>query len=122
MNTGAAILTTGQFLLANLQGRVKWEALRIPPPSSILNSGTFLFLFEKNKKAKVFCLVPDFCSIKNQNFMFCFLYSHFRVIGVENIRILDASIQPKIVNTNLIASTLMIAEKGVEDVLMDNKY
>lgn len=37
-----------------------------------------------------------------------------QVIGVKNLRIIDSSIMPEIVNANLNAPTIMLAEKGAD--------
>jgi len=43
--------------------------------------------------------------------------SKLRVIGVEGLRVIDASVMPQITNSNVQAPTLVIAKKGAEDVL-----
>lgn len=43
--------------------------------------------------------------------------TRLRVKGVQNLRVIDASVQPVIVTTNTQASALMIGEKGVDIVL-----
>lgn len=44
---------------------------------------------------------------------------HLRVRGVNNLRVIDASIMPKIVNANTNAATMMIAERGVDFIRQD---
>jgi len=43
--------------------------------------------------------------------------SNFQVLGSQNLRVIDASIQPTIVVGGTQASTLMIAEKGASTIL-----
>ncbi len=37
--------------------------------------------------------------------------------GVENLRVIDASVMPKVLSANTNATTMMIAEKGAEFIL-----
>ena len=43
-----------------------------------------------------------------------------RVRGVQNLRVIDASIMPEITSANINAPTLMIAEKGSDMILRAN--
>jgi choline dehydrogenase-like flavoprotein len=44
-----------------------------------------------------------------------------RVLGVENLRVIDASVMPRITSGNTNSPTLMIAEKGAAMILQDAK-
>ena len=49
-----------------------------------------------------------------------------KVIGIQNLRVIDSSIMPKIVGSNTNAATVMIGEKGadmiIKDYSMQNTY
>ena len=41
---------------------------------------------------------------------------NLRVHGIQNLRVIDASVMPDIVSANLNATTIMIAEKAYEQI------
>ncbi len=42
---------------------------------------------------------------------------NLKVKGIQNLRVIDASVMPEIPSANLNAPTLMIAEKGADAIL-----
>ena len=42
---------------------------------------------------------------------------NLKVKGIQNLRVIDASVMPEIPSANLNAPTLMIAEKGADSIL-----
>lgn len=48
------------------------------------------------------------------------LDSHLRVRGVNSLRVIDASIMPKLNNANTNAAVMMIGEKGAALVIQDS--
>jgi len=47
--------------------------------------------------------------------------SELRVHGLNGLRVIDASVMPKVPSSNTCASTLMIAEKGADMILQSNR-
>jgi len=48
--------------------------------------------------------------------------SHLRVIGLDGLRVIDASVMPTITSGNTNTPTIMIAEKGARSVLSDARH
>jgi choline dehydrogenase len=45
-----------------------------------------------------------------------------KVYGVKGLRVIDASVMPKVPRSNTMAPVVMVAEKGADMILEDNKY
>ncbi|ODM89866.1 Glucose dehydrogenase [FAD, quinone] [Orchesella cincta] len=52
-------------------------------------------------------------------FIFSLLFGHVRVIGIDGLRVIDASVIPREPNANTQAATIMIAEKGSDLIIAD---
>jgi len=61
------------------------------------------------------------CSCKMGYDKMAVVNPRLQVHGITNLRVIDASIMPFIVNCNLYATCLMIGEKGSDMILQDNK-
>ena len=42
-----------------------------------------------------------------------------KVLGIDNLRVIDASIMPRVVGGNTNAATVMIGEKGADMIIKD---
>merc|ERR1712080_682326 len=47
--------------------------------------------------------------------------SNLKVIGLHHLRVIDASVMPKIVGGNTNAATVMIGEKGADMIIKDHQ-
>ena len=57
------------------------------------------------------------CKMGSENDPMAVVDSKTRVIGVENLRVVDSSIMPSIVSGNLNGPTIMVAEKAADIIL-----
>ncbi|MGY8862790.1 MAG: GMC oxidoreductase, partial [Pseudomonadales bacterium] len=57
------------------------------------------------------------CKMGNENDPMAVVDSNLRVLGVEKLRVIDASVIPSIPSANINATTIMIAEKASDMVL-----
>ena len=57
------------------------------------------------------------CKMGPSNDTMAVVDSSLRVLGVQNLRVIDASVMPKIVGGNTNAATVMIGEKGADMII-----
>ena len=59
------------------------------------------------------------CKMGSSNDPMAVVDPELRVLGANNLRVIDASIMPKIVGGNTNAATVMIGEKGADMIIKD---
>ena len=57
------------------------------------------------------------CKIGHSNDTMAVVDSSLRVLGAQKLRVIDASVMPKIVGGNTNAATVMIGEKGADLII-----
>ena len=59
------------------------------------------------------------CKMGSKNDTMAVVDSELKVLGIDNLRVIDASIMPRVVGGNTNAATVMIGEKGADMIIKD---
>ena len=74
-------------------------------------------LFEEYIRSKAETAYHPSCTLKMGIDKMSVVDEKLKIYGLENIRVVDASVMPEITSGNLNAPTLMIAERAAEFIL-----
>ena len=63
----------------------------------------------------IYCIISTTAVIKGR--VYITIFCIFSVLGISNLKVVDASVMPSVPNTNIAAPTIMIAEKVADEIL-----
>ena len=89
-------------------------------PSSDITSNEELIDYIKNTSTTIFHPCGT-CKMGDVNDKESVVNNKLLVHGIENLRIIDASIMPSIISGNTNAATVMIGERGADFIIQDHK-
>jgi choline dehydrogenase len=115
----ARVLVAGLRILRDIYAQRSFQGLVTGEeylPGTAVSSAAALESFAREKGGTVFHPVGT-CRMGGDDGSV--VDERLRVRGVERLRVIDASVMPRLVSTNTNAATIMIGEKGAAMVLED---